>query len=213
MPTAVALDGGGKKGPSTAHATFSPPPGEHGTHSPLRKGRGPLCPTCVCHEVSAHPRSLGSKGKGLPSLWGQHHRLLCPHRSLIWVSDQGRPCHRRQHLGPSPRAAQGATCPGSPGSPRQDAQGSSPAGQADPPGVTHPSTSKLSVATPATPETFLLSSRRAPPAPPTRPRPAPPGEDPGARASHGAGQHSATCWTHSMLWAPRVCVCVCYSAY
>lgn len=63
VPTAVALEGGRKKGPSTAHSTFTPPPGEHGTHSPLRKGREPLCPTCVCHEVSAHPQKSGVRGQ------------------------------------------------------------------------------------------------------------------------------------------------------
>ena len=70
---------------------------------PLRKGRGPLCPTCVCQRCLPTPRSLGSEGKGPPSPWGQRSRPLCPHRSLIWVSAWG-----RSRLRPTPQT----TAPG-----------------------------------------------------------------------------------------------------
>lgn len=163
------------------------------------------------------PRSLGSEGKGPPSPWGQHRQPFCPHRSLIWVSNWGRPMPQTKAPGVLPSGRTGATRPGSPGSPRQDAQDSSPAGRADPPGMTHPSTSRLSVATPATPETFLLSSRWAPPAPPTRPWPAPPGETPRALGPPvepvstwpPAGRTPAVC---SSCVRVRVCACVCVCA-
>ena len=152
-----------------------------------------------------------------PEVWGQRAKVHLPrgvsvlgrsaHTEASFGSALGGeavsdPPRRRQHLGSSPRAVQGATHPGSPGSPRQDAQDSSPAGWADPTRVIHPSTSKLS--TPATPETFLLSSRWAPPTPPTRPRPAPPGEDP-----RGAGLPTEPVGMRPPAGHTLCCVCVC----
>ena len=160
-----------------------------------------------------------------PEVWGQRAKAHLPHgvsivsrfartEASFGSAIGGDPCRRRKHLGSSPRAAQGATRPGSPGSPRQAAQDSSPAGRADPPRMTHPSTSKLSVATPATPETFLLSSWWPPPAPPTRPWPAPPGETPRALGPPvepvsmwpPAGRTPAMC---SSCVCVHVCACVC----
>ena len=63
MPMAVALEGGGKKGPQ--HRSLHIHPTSRGARHPQssQKGREPLCPTCVCHEVSAHPQKSGVRGQ------------------------------------------------------------------------------------------------------------------------------------------------------